>query len=94
MNTRSVAHLRFRERVEQLYAIAVDHGAPERIRTSGPQIRNLMLYPAELRAHHAVALGMRGLWGKQWRFGCQSIPRRRSAAVAAAGSHAVFRHGL
>ena len=26
-------------------------GAPEWIRTTGPQIRNLMLYPAELRAH-------------------------------------------
>lgn len=24
-------------------------GAPDWIRTSGPQIRNLMLYPAELR---------------------------------------------
>ena len=27
----------------------VSYGVPERIRTSGPQIRNLMLYPAELR---------------------------------------------
>ena len=26
-------------------------GAPERIRTSDPQIRSLVLYPAELRAH-------------------------------------------
>ena len=26
-------------------------GAPDRIRTCGPQIRNLVLYPAELRAH-------------------------------------------
>ena len=26
------------------------NGAPERIRTSDPQIRSLMLYPAELRA--------------------------------------------
>ena len=26
-------------------------GAPDWIRTSGPQIRNLMLYPAELRVH-------------------------------------------
>ncbi len=25
------------------------YGAPEAIRTPGPQIRNLMLYPAELR---------------------------------------------
>ena len=27
-----------------------EDGAPERIRTSDPQIRSLMLYPAELRA--------------------------------------------
>jgi hypothetical protein len=27
------------------------NGAPDWIRTSGPQIRNLMLYPAELRVH-------------------------------------------
>jgi len=27
-------------------------GAPERIRTSDPQIRNLVLYPTELRAHY------------------------------------------
>ena len=33
-----------------------EYGAPDGIRTHGPQIRNLMLYPAELRAH-AVALG-------------------------------------
>ena len=29
------------------------NGAPERIRTSDPQIRSLMLYPAELRARDA-----------------------------------------
>ena len=29
-------------------------GVPERIRTSGPQIRNLMLYPAELRGPAAI----------------------------------------
>ena len=28
----------------------VENGAPERIRTSDPQIRSLVLYPAELRA--------------------------------------------
>ena len=27
------------------------NGAPERIRTSDPQIRSLVLYPAELRVH-------------------------------------------
>lgn len=31
-------------------------GAPGVIRTRGPQIRNLVLYPAELRAHTAKRL--------------------------------------
>ena len=30
-----------------------NNGAPERIRTSDPQIRSLVLYPAELRARNA-----------------------------------------
>ena len=34
-------------------------GAPERIRTSDPQIRSLVLYPAELRALIASAGGGR-----------------------------------
>jgi hypothetical protein len=34
-------------------------GAPERIRTSDPQIRSLMLYPAELRAHTKLACALR-----------------------------------
>jgi hypothetical protein len=29
-------------------------GDPDRIRTCGPQIRNLMLYPAELRGRDAM----------------------------------------
>jgi hypothetical protein len=32
------------------------NGAPERIRTSDPQIRSLVLYPAELRA--LIGLGL------------------------------------
>ena len=35
-------------------------GAPERIRTSDPQIRSLVLYPAELRARDATAGLMAG----------------------------------
>ena len=34
-----------------LKKIQKEYGAPERIRTSDPQIRSLVLYPAELRAH-------------------------------------------
>ena|SRR5438874_5948110 len=33
----------------QLLDINQENGDPERIRTADPQIRNLMLYPAELR---------------------------------------------
>jgi hypothetical protein len=35
----------------KLLAIRVDRGVPGAIRTHGPQIRNLVLYPAELRGH-------------------------------------------
>jgi hypothetical protein len=31
-------------------------GAPEEIRTPDPQIRSLVLYPAELRARRVVAI--------------------------------------
>ena len=37
-----------------------ENGAPERIRTSDPQIRSLVLYPAELRAHVRRVGGRRG----------------------------------
>ena len=36
------------------------YGAPDRIRTCGPQIRNLVLYPTELRAHRRGILADRG----------------------------------
>lgn len=41
------------------------NGAPDWIRTSGPQIRNLMLYPAELRARPAPALRIEPFFGKR-----------------------------
>ena len=48
-----------------------ENGAPERIRTSDPQIRSLMLYPAELRAHwEATGTSMAGLITKPSR-GCK-----------------------
>ena len=34
------------------------NGAPERIRTSDPQIRSLVLYPAELRARIPSCFGL------------------------------------
>ena len=36
----------------------LENGAPERIRTSDPQIRSLVLYPAELRARDHVRNGL------------------------------------
>jgi hypothetical protein len=36
------------------------YGAPERIRTSDPQIRSLVLYPAELRAPVRLRLSTLG----------------------------------
>src|SRR5438270_723757 len=51
--------------VESTYVIEMI-GAPERIRTSDPQIRSLVLYPTELRARRnggseASSAGKRGL---------------------------------
>ena len=40
-----------RKRVFERFEAPEIIGAPERIRTSDPQIRSLVLYPAELRAH-------------------------------------------
>src|SRR6478735_5060794 len=52
-------------------------GAPERIRTSDPQIRSLVLYPAELRAPDTAAgsrpAGVRGLL--EARIGLGKTPR-------------------
>lgn len=49
------------------------NGAPERIRTSDPQIRSLVLYPAELRAPDTAAgsrpAGVKGLLEAQIRLG-------------------------
>ena len=38
------------ENTKGRYSDLVSFGAPDRIRTCGPQIRNLVLYPTELRA--------------------------------------------
>ena len=41
------------------------NGAPERIRTSDPQIRSLVLYPAELRARNGLVLMQAAAKGKR-----------------------------
>lgn len=50
MNYAELRHLRrpFAALLNYIRCLNV-RGAPDRIRTCGPQIRNLMLYPAELR---------------------------------------------
>src|SRR5664279_4370009 len=45
----------------------VENGAPERIRTADPQIRSLVLYPAELRAPMPLP---------------EIVPRNRAIAIA------------
>ena len=39
-----------------LKILKVIHGAPGEIRTPDPQVRSLMLYPAELRAQHEITI--------------------------------------
>src|SRR6478672_9423890 len=43
----------------------VGNGAPGRIRTSGPQIRSLVLYPAELRARGVPENGRGATYGPE-----------------------------
>jgi hypothetical protein len=49
----------FRQMKETLYLQGF-LGAPEEIRTPDPQIRSLVLYPAELRARFHEAIGLNG----------------------------------
>ena len=61
------------------------NGAPERIRTSDPQIRSLVLYPAELRA---PSQGRRTYWGLRAKasgpFRFWRTPEGQSSSEAAA----------
>ena len=43
-----------------LGSVLMENGAPGTIRTSDPQIRSLMLYPAELRARFRKRIGPKG----------------------------------
>jgi hypothetical protein len=51
-----------KNRAEILIQNQIDIGAPEEIRTPDPQIRSLVLYPAELRARRVVAIGFDTRW--------------------------------
>src|SRR5215475_4511383 len=58
LQKRTAAHARRRFRRENggfwRSQVLYRNGAPERIRTPNPQIRSLVLYPVELRAHVAA----------------------------------------
>src|SRR5262249_4765335 len=57
-------------------------GAPEEIRTPDPQIRSLVLYPAELRARRVVAIGSDPQWQEAAKARtCRSPIPTRSAVV-------------
>ena len=57
-------------------------GAPEEIRTPDPQIRSLVLYPAELRARRVLAIGFAAYWqARAAAAGRREL--RRTGAVAA-----------
>jgi hypothetical protein len=60
------------------------NGAPGRIRTSGPQIRSLVLYPAELRARASIAEGGRDI-GTGSGARNPSPPSKRRVVAAAQG---------
>jgi hypothetical protein len=42
----------------EMFVVLYANGAPEEIRTPDPQIRSLVLYPAELRARFSLGLGL------------------------------------
>jgi hypothetical protein len=60
-------------------------GAPGAIRTPGPQIRSLMLYPAELRVHGRAAFSLpsRAMQGRKTHIG---LTRRRHTPPMVFGS--------
>jgi hypothetical protein len=47
---------------QQVFDLGNHSGAPEEIRTPDPQIRSLVLYPAELRARRVLAIGFAAYW--------------------------------
>jgi hypothetical protein len=60
-----------------LSKIDLSAGAPGRIRTSDPQIRSLVLYPAELRARRVVAIGSNAQWQEAAMASIEALSRRR-----------------
>src|SRR6476469_9846548 len=80
----------------RLAGTKVGNGAPGRIRTSGPQIRSLVLYPAELRArgkgrHRGWAMGaqprLRGAPGRPCTGEGRCLDRRRPVLPGSEAAH-------
>ena len=61
--------------------LAVGGGAPEEIRTPDPQIRSLVLYPAELRARRVVAIGSDAQW-QEAAMARRGLPRAHASRLA------------
>src|SRR6202795_4378570 len=57
-------------------------GAPGEIRTPDPQIRSLVLYPAELRARRVLAIGFAAYWQAPAAAAGQQGSRRMTAVAA------------
>ncbi len=78
-DARSGASARSRAR-QQIGKDIGEIGDPDAIRTRDPQIRNLMLYPAELRDHWKAALSCSGRSGDPLR---RQIPGRQARSQSA-----------
>ena len=62
--------------------IARKIGAPGEIRTPDPQIRSLVLYPAELRARRVLAIGFAAYWQASAAAAGRQDSRRTTAVAA------------
>jgi hypothetical protein len=65
-----------------LYSGMWEAGAPGEIRTPDPQIRSLVLYPAELRARRVLAIGFGAYWQAPADVAGRQGSRRTGAAAA------------
>src|ERR1700751_6289177 len=70
-----------------------ENGAPEEIRTPDPQIRSLVLYPAELRARRVVAIGSAAQW-QEGAMARRGFPARLCPAGPATRAEWFSNHGF
>jgi hypothetical protein len=93
MAEKSCARSPATDKFEEGVQIRIRGGAPEEIRTPDPQIRSLVLYPAELRARRAVAIAFDRRRQGGLIAGRQRLKRRISAMPAVAAVAAVVSAG-